>query len=432
MRAYFFAALAIACAPCSSGAPPDPGAQIDPIAERYVRLALALGEHDSDYVDAYFGPAEWRDEVRREGLGLSAISAEADELVAALEATDMAGADRLLELRHNYLLTHLQSLATVARARNGLTVSFDEESRLIYGFVAPSFPVEHYQQALAALDRLLPGEGPVAARYSEFREQFRLPDDRIEVIVAKGLEVCRERTLEHMSLPDGEHFTLEFVTGEPWGAYNWFKGNATSLIQISLDRPHYLGKSIGLGCHEGYPGHHTFSALLEQQYLQRRGWVEYAVLPLFSPQAVIFEGSGDLAEDVAFPGDERYEFLREEIMPLAGIEGVDLEARRAAHDLLHEMRYAGIEAARKYLDGDWTREQTEDWLLRYALLPAEQIDNWFAFIDRYRAYVINYVVGLDLVTGFVRKENPGRDPEGDWAALAMLLSLPPAPLLFAD
>ncbi len=397
-----------------------------------MRLALALGEHDSDYVDAYFGPADWRDEARREGLGLSAISAEADELVAALEATDMAGADRLLELRHNYLLTHLQSLATVARARNGLTVSFDEESRLIYGFVAPSFPVEHYQQALAALDRLLPGEGPVAARYSEFREQFRLPDDRIEAIIAKGLEVCRERTLEHMTLPDGERFTLEFVTGEPWGAYNWFKGNATSLIQISLDRPHYLGKSIGLGCHEGYPGHHTFSALLEQQYLQRRGWVEYAVLPLFSPQAVIFEGSGDLAEDVAFPGDERYEFLREEIMPLAGIEGVDLEARRAARDLLHEMRYAGIEAARRYLDGDWTREQTEDWLLRYALLPAEQIDNWFAFIDRYRAYAINYVVGLDLVTGYVRKENPGGDPEGDWEALAGLLSLPPAPLLFAD
>ena len=432
MRALVWLALTVACASCSSEAPQDLSAQLDPVAEQYVRLALALGEHDSDYVDAYFGPAEWRDEARQEGLQLAAISARADALAPTVEALDTTGADRLLVLRHDFLLTHLRSLATVARVRDGLTLSYDEESRLIYGFIAPSFPEEHYQQALAALDSLLPGEGPLAARYSVFREQFRLPDDKLEAIVAKGLEACRARTLEHMTLPEGERFTLEFVTGEPWSAYNWYQGNATALIQVSLDRPHYLGKSIGLGCHEGYPGHHTFSALLEQHYLQQRGWVEFAVLPLFSPQAVIFEGSGDVAEDVAFPGEERYKFLRDVIMPLAGIEDADLETRRATRELLHETRYAGIEAARKYLDGDWTRQETAEWLRNYALYPAEQLDSWFAFTDRYRAYRINYVVGRDLVTEFVRKENPDGDPDGDWQALILLLSLPPSPLLFGD
>ena len=33
---------------------------MDRIAESYVRLALAVGEHDPLYVDAYYGPAEWR------------------------------------------------------------------------------------------------------------------------------------------------------------------------------------------------------------------------------------------------------------------------------------------------------------------------------------------------------------------------------------
>jgi hypothetical protein len=46
----------VVCASCSAEAPPGLEAQLDPIAERYVRLALALGEHDEDYVDAYFGP----------------------------------------------------------------------------------------------------------------------------------------------------------------------------------------------------------------------------------------------------------------------------------------------------------------------------------------------------------------------------------------
>lgn len=33
---------------------------MNPIAEQYVRLALSLGEHDANYVDAYFGPDDWR------------------------------------------------------------------------------------------------------------------------------------------------------------------------------------------------------------------------------------------------------------------------------------------------------------------------------------------------------------------------------------
>ena len=39
-----------------------PGAQaagaMNDVAERYVHLVLALGQHDPDYVDAYYGPAE--------------------------------------------------------------------------------------------------------------------------------------------------------------------------------------------------------------------------------------------------------------------------------------------------------------------------------------------------------------------------------------
>ena len=30
------------------------------IAERYVKLVLAVGQHDVDYVDAFYGPAEWK------------------------------------------------------------------------------------------------------------------------------------------------------------------------------------------------------------------------------------------------------------------------------------------------------------------------------------------------------------------------------------
>ena len=29
----------------------------------YVKLVLAMGQHDADYVDAYYGPAEWKKEA---------------------------------------------------------------------------------------------------------------------------------------------------------------------------------------------------------------------------------------------------------------------------------------------------------------------------------------------------------------------------------
>lgn len=432
MRAIVCLGLILLGASCSQEAPPDLGPQLDPVAEKYVRLALALGEHDSDYVDAYFGPPEWRDEARQQSLTLAEISATADKLIVSLEAMDVANAESLLLLRHNFLLTHLQSLAAVSRVRDGLELSFDEESRSIYRFVAPSYPLEYYAKVLEQLDAVLPGDGPTHTRYQEFRQQFRIPEDKVQAIVQKGLDECRDRTRQNMTLPDGEDFTLEFVSGQTWSAYNWYQGHGQGLIQVSLDRPRYLGASIRLGCHEGYPGHHTFSALLEDRYLNQRGWIEFSILPLFSPQAMILEGSGDLAATIAFPGEARNEFLRSAILPIAGIESADLEALQAVRDLTFEMRYAGIEAARKYLDGDWSKEETIDWLSNYALIAPEQIDAWFGFTERYRAYRINYVLGEDLVREFVRQENPDGDADGDWQALAKLLSLPPAPALFAN
>ena len=34
---------------------------MDRVAESYVRLVLAVGQHDPDYVDAYYGPPAWKE-----------------------------------------------------------------------------------------------------------------------------------------------------------------------------------------------------------------------------------------------------------------------------------------------------------------------------------------------------------------------------------
>jgi hypothetical protein len=46
---------------------------VNAIAERYAHLVLALGQHDPDYVDAFYGAPEWKTQAQREGHGKSKI-----------------------------------------------------------------------------------------------------------------------------------------------------------------------------------------------------------------------------------------------------------------------------------------------------------------------------------------------------------------------
>ena len=60
---------------------------MNPLAERYVKLVLAMGPHDADYVDAYYGPPEWRKEAESSKRTLAAIDSDATALAAALAKT---------------------------------------------------------------------------------------------------------------------------------------------------------------------------------------------------------------------------------------------------------------------------------------------------------------------------------------------------------
>src|SRR5262249_34268038 len=75
--------------------------EINAIAERYAHLVLALGQHDPDYVDAFYAPAEWKTQAEKEKKSLEAIGAEAAELIATLAKMPEAATsgDKMLKLR---------------------------------------------------------------------------------------------------------------------------------------------------------------------------------------------------------------------------------------------------------------------------------------------------------------------------------------------
>ena len=126
--------------------------------------------------------------------------------------------------------------------------------------------------------------------------------------------------MQHVTLPADEHFTVEYVTNKSWSGYNWYQGDFRSLIQVNTDLPIYIDRAIDLACHEGYPGHHVYNALLEKHLVKDRGWIEFTVYPLFSPQSLIAEGTANYGIEVAFPGRERARVRADGALPAAGLD----------------------------------------------------------------------------------------------------------------
>ena len=397
------------------------------ISRDYVRLVLALGKHDPDYVDAYYGPEELKKEAEAAGLGLDAIGEGTRALTERVRKMP-AGGDELSALRRQYLEKQLGALAARVRMLKGEKLPFDAESKALYDAVAPHHGEAHFKAVLDKLEQRFPGSGPLVERFEAWRKAFVIPRDKLDSVFQTAIAACRERTAAHVELPAGERFTVEYVTNKSWSGYNWYQGNFRSLIQVNTDLPIYVDRAIDLACHEGYPGHHVYNVLLEQHLVKNRGWLEFAVYPLFSPQSLIAEGTANYGIEVAFPGPARIEFEKTKLFPLAGLDPARAAEYYEVQALVEQLSYAGNEAARLYLDGKIDRDAAATWLQRYALMPKERAAQRVRFFDQYRSYVINYNYGKDLVRRYIESKGGTADnPTRRWQEFEKLLSSPRLP-----
>ena len=340
---------------------------------------------------------------------------------------DLTGADELAGLRKEYLLKQLKALAMHLGVLEGTRHSFDEESRELYDIEVPRYGEDHFKKIMEEVEALVPeGEGTLLDRLERFRKDFIIPADKVADVFTAVIDEARKRTKKYIDLPGDESFDVEFVTDVSWGAYNWYKGNAHSLIQVNTDLPTYIDSPVGLAAHEGYPGHHVYNALLEQHLSKERGWVEYCVYPLYSPQSLIAEGTANYGIELAFPADERKKFEREVLYPLAGLDASNADLYDRIAKLTKKLSYARMEAARLYLEGEASAEEAADYLSRNALLSADRARKLVDFFEQFRTYIVNYYVGHDLIREYM--EGFGAESVEDrWTEFERILSTPQVP-----
>ena len=225
-----------------------------------------------------------------------------------------------------------------------------------------------------------------------------------------------------------ESFAIEYVTNKAWSGYNWFKGNSHSLIQMNTDLPIFIDRAVDLAAHEGYPGHHVYNALLEQNLLKKNGWMEFSVYALFSPQSLIAEGTANYGIDVVFTPEERRSFERDVLFRLAGLDASKVEQYYMIHALFMKLAYAGNEAARGYLNGTMTKDEAIQWLIDYALFSRERATQRIKFFENYRSYVINYNLGQDMVKTYIESRGgTAANPQKRWEEFTELISSPRLP-----
>ena len=89
-----------------------------------------------------------------------------------------------------------------------------------------------------------------------------------------------------------------------------------------------------------------------EDLVRDRGWLEFSVYPLFSPQSLIAEGTANYGIEVAFPHSRAAGSSS-----ARDLSGRRVSTRRASTTtttvlaLVDRLSYAGNEAARRYLDG---------------------------------------------------------------------------------
>lgn len=420
-RPLFIAAVAAALTLTGCATILPPRDSLGSIARDYVVLQLAIGEKEEGYIDAFYGDPALKAEGRKLAAAsdLPALAARVAALktrVAALAAEEPR--------RAAFLTAQLTAAATRLRMLQGEKLPFVEEAQGLFGVRPEIRPLSSNDALLERIDALVPGTGPLAERVEAFQNRFIIPRDKLDTVFRNAIAACRTATLRHVALPPTERFDLAFVTGKSWSGYNYYLGDYKSRIEVNTDLPVRLSRVIDLGCHEGYPGHHVLNVLLEERLVRGKGWVEFSVYPLYSPQSLLAEGSANYGIDLAFPEARKSRYEAAVLAPLAGLNAAEIERYDTLLKALQDLAQSRNTIAQQLLDGQIDEAEAVRLTQKYGLTSEARARQSVAFTKQYRSYVINYNIGRDMVAADIERFT-GEDER--WKRMIALLSEPTLP-----
>ena len=235
-------------------------------------------------------------------------------------------------------------------------LSFDEESKALYDAVAPTSRGAFRGRCSASSTKRASRRRPAAStRYDAFRKRFVIPPAKLDAVFRAAIDgVPRAHARSTSTLPAGEHFTVEYVTGKSWSGYNWYQGGFTE-PDPGQHGPADLHRSRGRSrLPRRLPGPSRLQRAAREapgQGSRLDGVLRLSAV--LSPQSLIAEGTANFGIEVAFPGAER---VRVRARRAVSRWPASIRRRPSAYyevqALVDGSSYAGNEAARRYLNGE--------------------------------------------------------------------------------
>ena len=373
----------------------------DPIARDYLFLGLRLEQHIPGFVDGYYGPAAIKAAVDMEQLRPPArLRDDAGDLRGRL-ATEVAEPDR-----RAWLDAQLVAMETHAASLAGETLPYLDHVARCFSYAPPRWPDAEFEAAAATVDALLPGDGPLGDRLAALDQRLEVPTDRVAALVDWLTERARSMAARTFGLPEGEDLRIGLVTGQPWGAYNWFLGGRRSRIDVNTDLPVRASGLPSLVAHEGYPGHHLEHAWKEADLVDRQGRMESSILLINTPECLISEGLADLGYRFAVAPDERVDLFAE-LFERAGLAfAADPAVARETAELTHALEgprrtmgaIGGNAAIKRHADGA-SHDEVLAYLVDVGRATPDRAAKRLEFIEHplWRTYVFVYAEGEALL-----------------------------------
>ena len=375
---------------------------MDDIGRRYLTLALQLDRHLEGVVDAYFGPEELKAEVQvGKPRSLELLARDAVELRSSVRDSDYDAQ------RRDYLVAQTRAMAAIARNLAGEKMHYLEEVELYFDLTPEMVGESIFEAVHAEIDELLPGKGSLLERLQAWERGLEVQPDRLLSVFERASEEARRRTVSLFDLPSGEEVTWELVEDKPWGAYNRYRGQYRSAIEVNTDLPSHVHRVVEAVAHEAYPGHHTEGAIKEHLLYRQEGRAEHAI-HLLAPECVLAEGMAVSALGMIFSDSDLVAFLRDELCPLAGLPGEDAERQVAVARATDALRGVTSNAALLLHSDGQPPDEVKRYVERYLLGSPGDVDHAMGFIQipLWRSYVFNYSMGRELVAPLL--EGPDR------------------------
>lgn len=350
---------------------------LDDFAKSYLTLALRINKHINGYVEHYYGPPEIKNKVDlEEKLSPKFLTKECQYLLNHIKDQGFE------EKRYIFLEKSLIAIQTILLKLIGEKIPYLEQVERLFDFSPILYDEDKFYALSTEAEEIYKGEGTISNRMRSYVQRRKIHPRKIKSMMLKSINIVRKRTKEIFPnlLPNHEKIILNEVKNKSWPMYNWYQGNYTSRLDINISTIHYWTNLINYACHEGYPGHHTECSVRNHSLFNKKGYFETSILIIYTPEMVIHEGMGEMAEKILFSPYQSNKILLEEFCPNPSIED-NIETLIKQNEIRNGFKGFNYNLAYFKYEKGWADEDLVKYIRNFKVIPENSIKAMLRFIS---------------------------------------------------